>query len=596
MIPAFVPSGGEGPEPRRLGLLVSAIADRPVRVAVAAAGEKAHTDGAAVFVEAEASFEDQRRQALVQAAMLGAGSLEVEHLRPLRGRGRAAQRYLALEGRRALTELGASVAALARLSRECGEPLTASPAESLARATSRAAVAEPPEWFGQLRVGRMLGAPAAGSSAPTDKDLAKFKFDLPPEPEAGDDDGDDGEGEESKLLKLFAHPGARPNKLLSSFFQSIFGMSRQRAQGNGADGAPAGVVRGGNKVGRHARPLPVPIRITGDDRPGTAGGVAGVLYPEWDERKGRYKPDWCRVLEFPLGPAPSPGEGTERDEVLRRRLARIGLGPVVQRGRPQGDDVDVDALIDATVDVRSGYSPKEHVYLERRNLRRDLGVLVLLDASGSATELDTEGRSVHEHQRKAAATLVATLEELGDRVALYGFRSEGRSSVSVLPLKRFSARFGNSGKGWLSHLEPAGYTRMGAAIRHAGEILKHEAGTPSRLLVVLSDGFPYDDEYEGPYAEADARRALAELREDGVACLCLSIGTSTSIEALDRVFGSAAHAGAPLLSQLSGRMDSLFLSSLKELSRPRPPSEGRTARAGGATTRRRSPAPSRSQT
>lgn len=593
MIPALIPD--DALDPRRLGLLVSTIADRPLRVAVAAPGERAHTDGAAVFVEAEASFEDQRRQALVQGALIGAGSLEPEYLRPLRGRARATQRYLALEGRRALGELGASVPALARLSRQCGEPLTTGPAESLARAQSRAALADPPDWFGQLRAGRMLASPAVGSSAPTDKDL-KLNFDLPPDPEADGADDDDGEGEESKLLKLFSHPGAKPNKLLASFFQSIFGMSRQRGEGSGADGQPAGVVRGANKVGPHARPLPVPIRIDGDDRPGAAGSIAGVLYPEWDTHKSRYKPDWCRVLEFPLGPAPSPGDGTGRDDVLRKRLARLGLGPIVQRARPQGDDVDVDALIDATVDLRSGYSPKEHVYLERRNLRRDLGVLVLLDASGSATETDDEGRSVHEHQRKAAATMVATLEELGDRVALYAFRSEGRSSVSVLPLKRFSARFGNSGRGWLSHLEPSGYTRMGAAIRHAGEILKQEAGTPSRLLVVLSDGFPYDDDYEGPYAEADAHRALAELREDGVACLCLSIGTSTSIAALDRVFGAAAHAGAPQLSQLSGRMDTLFLSSLKELSRPRAPSEGRTARAGGATARRyRSPATARPQ-
>lgn len=573
-------------DPGRLALLASAIADRPLRIAVAPADEPAYTDGSAVFVEAGVSFGEQRRQVLVQAALLGAGGLDSGHLRSLRGRGgRLAQRYLALEGRRALAVLGGSVGALARLSAECGEPHTASPAESMARAQGRAAVPDAPAWFGQLRPGRLLAAPAGGSSAPTDKDLKlALAAAAQPEPDSGEDNGE--EGEESKLLKLFSHPGAKPNKLLSSFFQSIFGMSRQRGEGGGADGSPSGVVRGATRVGPHARPLPVPIRIAGDDRPGALGGIAGVLYPEWDERSGRYRPDWCRVLELPLGPAPTPGDGPERDEVLRRRLARIGLGPMVQRGRPQGDDFDIDALVDVTVDLRSGHSPTEHVYLERRFLRRDLGVLVLLDASGSATETDEDGRSVHEHQRRAAATLVATLEELGDRVALYAFRSQGRSSVSMLPLKRFSARFGNSGRGWLSHLEPSGYTRMGAAIRHAGEILKHEAGTPSRLLVVLSDGFPYDDDYESRYAEADASRALAELREDGVACACLSIGTSTSIEALDRVFGSAAHAGAPRLSQLSGRMDTLFLSSLKELSRPRPRSEGRTARAGGATGRR----------
>ncbi len=572
-------------DPTRLRLLASAIAGRTLRITMAAEGERAHTDGTAIFVEPGASFEDQRRQVLVQAALIGAGSVEAETLRTLRGRAKLARRYLALEGRRALGDLGASVPALARLSALCGEAQTTSAADSLARAQRRAAFPEPPEWFGQIRPSRLLAKPEVGSAAPTDADL-KLRFDLPEE-QAEPGDGDEGAGEESKLLKLL-DSGGKPNKLLTSFLTSLLGMSRQRTEGTGTGGglpAPS-AFQATDKVGPHARPLPVSIHVGTDDRPGPASGIAGALYPEWDEHKGQYRPEWCRVLEFPLGPAPDPGEGYRRDEVLRRRLARLGLGPLVQRGRPQGDDVDVDALIDFTVDLRSGHTPKEHIYLERRNLRRDLGVLVLLDASGSATEIDPEGRSVHEHQREAAATLVATLEELGDRVALYAFRSEGRSAVSLLPLKRFSARFGNSGKGWLSHLEPSGYTRMGAAIRHGGEVLKHEAGTPSRLLVVLSDGFPYDDGYEGAYAEGDARRALTELREDGVACLCLSIGTSTSLDALDRVFGSAAHAGAPVLSELSPHMDKLFLGSLQELSRPRPRSEGRTAQAGGAKGRR----------
>jgi nitric oxide reductase NorD protein len=369
--------------PDRLALLASTIADRPLRVGLAAPGEPAHTDGAAVLVEAGAPFDQQRRQALLQAALLGAGSLDGPHLRALRGRARLARRYLALEGRRALAELGAAVPALARLSRECGAAETGGPAESLARAQSRAPLAEPPAWFGQLRPGRLLAAPPGGSSAPTDKDLQRALQQMAAaEPEAEEDDDDGDEGEESKLLKLFSHPGAKPNKLLSSFFNSVFGMSRKRGDGDGADGSPAGSVRAGHKVGPHARPLPVPVRLKADDRPDPGGGGAGVLYPEWDAHRRRYKPEWCRVLELPLGPAPTPGDSPQRDDVLRRRLARLGLGPMVQRRRPQGEDVDLDALIDVTVDLRSGHSPKELVYLERRNLRRDLGVLVLLDASG----------------------------------------------------------------------------------------------------------------------------------------------------------------------------------------------------------------------
>ena len=99
---------------------------------------------------------------------------------------------------------------------------------------------------------------------------------------------------------------------------------------------------------------------------------------------------------------------------------------------------------------------------------------------------------------------------------------------------------------------------------------KTEAGTPNRLLVVLSDGLPYDDGYEGRYAEADAHKALEELRMDGVACLCLSIGATTTTDALERVFGSASHASAATLAELSPRMDELFLSSLRELAAPQP--------------------------
>jgi len=79
-------------------------------------------------------------------------------------------------------------------------------------------------------------------------------------------------------------------------------------------------------------------------------------------------------------------------------------------------------------------------------------------------------------------------------------------------------------------------------------------------------GLPYDEGYESRNAEADAHRALEELRSDDVACLCLSIGASTPTDALDRVFGSASHANAARLTDLSPRMDELFLSALTELS------------------------------
>ena len=80
----------------------------------------------------------------------------------------------------------------------------------------------------------------------------------------------------------------------------------------------------------------------------------------------------------------------------------------------------------------------------------------------------------------------------------------------------------------------------------------------------------YDDGYEGRYAEADAYKALDELRADGVACLCLSIGAVTGTDALAAASALAGHASATTLADLSPRMDELFLSSLARTRRTKP--------------------------
>ncbi len=553
--------------PERFRLLATHVAGRAVEVAVARAGESAYTDGTTVFVSSDRPADEQRREVLVQCALLAAGSLERRLVRPLRGRPSLARRYLAVEGSRALVELAGRSALAAALTVDVGVR-SATPQDSLKVARGRATIADPPAWFGTIRPAQLTSSDTAPGARPTDSDLrlrvaGSNTPDDTPDDEAADDEDDD--ARESKILKLFAAP-AFTSQGLSEFLRKLMGTSR-----SGADDAAGGELRGGamhrsSAAGPDARPLPTPIRFTDDGRPGAAIGVGGALHPEWDVHRKRYLADWCRVLDFPLrASTANPGAGVPVDDVLRRRLSRVGLGPKVLRGRADGDDLDVEALTDFFVDLRSGHSPPEHVYLERRKIARNLGVLILLDASGSATDTDASGLTVHDHQRRAAGTLAATLEELGDRVAVYAFRSEGRHAVHLPTIKTFGQRFGAVGRARLDQLQASGYTRLGAAIRGAGEILKNEAGTPNRLLLVLSDGHPHDDDYEGRYAEADAHKALEELRADGMACLCLSVGASTGLEALERVFGSASFASAPTLAALSPRMDELFLSALREL-------------------------------
>lgn len=551
-------------DPAQLRLLAGHLAGRAVDIAETPPGQAPHTDGRVVFVSCGGSLEQHRREVLVQAGLLGTGSLDPTLTRTLRARPALARRYLAIEGRRVLADLVRWLPLAAEIS--VGDAVTTCAAESLALARSRAPVVDPPPWFGVIKPPGLPLVFTPGAK-PTDTDL---RFDVATGI-ADDPDEKDGPADESKILRLFDNPLFN-SQAVGDFLRKLLGSSPGSSDsGSGGAELRTGAARRARARGSEARPLPTRIRFTDDVNPGAAVGVGGALHPEWDVFRNRYRPEWCRVIDYPFtARADVSAAGVVPDDVLRSRLSRIRLAPKTLRRRSDGDDLDIEALVELSVGLRSGWSSPEHIYVEHRKTARELGVLVLVDASGSSTDTDPDGLSVHDHQRRAAATIAATLEELGDRVAVYAFRSTGRNSVHLPAIKTFDQRFTALSRARLNQLQPAHYTRLGAAIRGAGEILKVQAGTPNRLLLVLSDGHPYDDGYEGRYAEADAHRALEELRADGVACLCLSIGAATESEALQRVFGAVSHASAATLGELSARMDELFLSALRELAAPGP--------------------------
>ena len=538
----------------RLGLLASAIAGRPVEVAAAGPGEPAWTDGAVVFVDGEATGREQVRAVAVQASLLAAGSLAPEILAGLGRREPIARRYLAVEGHRALVAhealLPVSVRALAD-GATAGR--SGSPGASLALATGREPIPEPPAAFGTIRPRRVRAAAlAAGEDGAGEHVPRPGREQVLRELDDGEDPGDAG------AFDLFnpVGGGGAVGRLLSR----LLGSSRARGAGRpGADTATHRSASGG-RVARRAAVSTAAAALPDDL---DAIRRTGVSYPEWDVHRRRYRAGWCTVYEVEpeerghdvVVPAYAPA--------LRRPLARLGLDLEHRRRQPQGHDIDVDALVEARAARAAGTAADDAVYIDTVRGRRDLSVLILLDVSGSAGEPGPTGVRVHEHQRAAAAALTVALGDLGDRVALYGFRSLGRTAVQILPVKRFGDRLDARRLRRLGGLEPGAYTRLGAAIRHGAAVLEAEGGTARRLLVVLSDGFAYDHGYEGAYGEADARRALSEARRRGTGCLCLSIAADTDLQALRRVFGTAAHAALPHAGQLPTTVGPLFRSALR---------------------------------
>jgi len=136
--------------------------------------------------------------------------------------------------------------------------------------------------------------------------------------------------------------------------------------------------------------------------------------------------------------------------------------------------------------------------------------------------------------------LTADIERLGDRVGTYGFYSLGRDAVKFLRIKEFGVRFDTAAKRRLGSVQPSGFTRIGAAIRHSAHVLESQARAKNMILLVIGDGLPYDDGYEGRYARADARQAIHEAMRRGIGVVGLGIRSSTEPEVLEDVWSAAS--------------------------------------------------------
>jgi nitric oxide reductase NorD protein len=346
---------------------------------------------------------------------------------------------------------------------------------------------------------------------------------------------------------------------LGAVLQRMLGM--RRSAGHGAGGVELGVLerRSGDRIGG------AELQVTPSSLVTVGGQLArGAAYPEWDCHRSRYREEWCLVGEFdPQRAGGLPAPAATPDPALRRELARLGLTWRPHDGEALGDELDLTALVDHRIALAAGAASEPRVYRAERRTAQELGVLVLLDATGSTAE-QSAGRSIFEEQRDLATGLTTTLDQLGVRVANYAFYSRGRGNVRFLRCKSFEERWGSLAQSRLLGITPAGFTRLGAAVRHGTRLVETQAGTQRRLLIVIGDGIAYDDGYEGPYAIADSRRAIDEAAARAVGCVGLSTRPATD----DSAWPSNAHGVAATTSELASVVRDLLGSALLRASRP----------------------------
>jgi nitric oxide reductase activation protein len=354
--------------------------------------------------------------------------------------------------------------------------------------------------------------------------------------------------QQSAELELDAEQG-NSNSSMSQFAQNIM--------------REAGVPPPKSQPGQGYGPL-----LHDDDQGGAleAREPRTYVYDEWDFRAVDYKPKWCIVKEKTL----EEGDPSFYNDALKNYAPLLtSVTRQFELMMPEsfrkiyrlidGEDVDLNAALEAWADLRMNVPPDEKVYWRRNKIQRDVAVVFLLDMSASTAEAIDEGRHtaddrdapddpveymvwlrrrreglVRRHykriidlEKESTALLIHALESIGDTYSIDGFSGYGRENVEFYVIKDIEESFSERIKRRIDKISPLHATRMGAAIRHAITKLDgHDAAT--RILFLISDGRPQDRGYsregvEKEYAVHDTHMALLEAKRKDITPFCLTV-------------------------------------------------------------------------
>jgi nitric oxide reductase activation protein len=348
------------------------------------------------------------------------------------------------------------------------------------------------------------------------------------------------------------------------------------------DGQPAGTEEGEDDA-----ELPVEIKT--------------FLYDEWDFRAADYKPAWCRVLERPL----DEGEPEYYDETLREHHQLVNetrrqfelMKPELYRKLKRlldGEEYDLDAVIDWAVERKAGTSYTDKIYWRRNKIERDVAVVFLLDMSAStdeeiekrkqkyaddedfdddprkyfqwlaqrrASQAMTPPKRIIDLEKESIVLFIEALEKIGDAYGIYGFSGYGRDNVEFYVIKDLPETFGDKIRKRIDKVAPIRSTRMGPAIRHATHKLDtYDAKV--KILMLVSDGRPQDHGYgrdrtEKEYAIHDTKQALLEARRKGITPFALTVDKEGH-DYLGQMCEDMGYEVVADIEQLPGRLPTLY--------------------------------------
>ncbi|MFW5426726.1 MAG: nitric oxide reductase activation protein NorD [Methylophagaceae bacterium] len=288
----------------------------------------------------------------------------------------------------------------------------------------------------------------------------------------------------------------------------------------------------------------------------------GIPIDEWDYKKQRLQKNHCRLIPMMARDAVA----TELPKSLQMQARKIRRQFEILRPQrhwvnrqTEGSELDLESYINFLADRKHGHVNSDTpVYRSLRNQSRDLSCLLLADLSLSTDAYIDNTSRVIDVIRDSLYLFSEALSVTGDRFALHGFSSRNRNHVRFNNIKNFDETYNDHVRGHIDAVRPGYYTRMGAAIRHASQLLETET-SQQKLLLIITDGKPNDlDKYEGRYGIEDTRQAILEAEKKGLQPFCVTVDERAE-DYLPYLFGKNAYILVKNIQELPAKLPLLYL-------------------------------------
>lgn len=253
----------------------------------------------------------------------------------------------------------------------------------------------------------------------------------------------------------------------------------------------------------------------------------GHFIDEWDYKKQQYLINYVCIkpqISINVVPIKLPYNLKKSVNKIRHELDSLALDQIRRKNLTEGDDIDLDAWITYRAS-HSQNADQQGFYTRLEKQTRDMATLILADVSLSTESGITQETRVIDVTKDSLMVFSEALEKLKDQFAIYSFSSLKNTKVYFHIIKNFKEPYSDLIRGRIDSMRPQYYTRLGAAVREASDILEKQKAN-NKLLLIVSDGKPNDvDRYDGRYGIEDTKKAIDEVRKKGITPFCITVDT-----------------------------------------------------------------------